>query len=242
MNFLFYRHPLSAILSPVFLCCTVCFYALQSLSTESFINKFRSLNHRWKSVLDKELGLPKSISTTLMRLWEGRLKVKEMYEVFGDFPYSSISKVSACNAEDLGSIPGSGRSPGEEHGNPLQYSCLENPIDRGAWRAIAHEVTRVRHDLATKPLPPPWSVFHLLPFCPFSELRSNHKRYVVVATLFIGFWSALVKGGLEHTVERKKLTEEEETEREERSGYLFHQSSSSKSPQSWFPCSPEPQF
>ena len=155
MNFLFYRHPLSAILSPVFLCCTVCFYALQSLSTESFINKFRSLNHRWKSVLDKELGLPKSISTTLMRLWEGRLKVKEMYEVFGDFPYSSIRKVSACNAEDLGSIPGSGRSPGEEHGNPLQYSCLENPIDRGAWRAIAHEVTRVRHDLATKPLPPP---------------------------------------------------------------------------------------
>ena len=42
---------------------------------------------------------------------------------------------SACNAQDLGSIPGSGRSPGEARGNSLQYSCLENPMDRGAWRA-----------------------------------------------------------------------------------------------------------
>ena len=41
-------------------------------------------------------------------------------------------KESACNAEDLGSVPGSGRSPGEANGNPLQYSCLENPMDRGA--------------------------------------------------------------------------------------------------------------
>ena len=44
-------------------------------------------------------------------------------------------KVSACNAGDLGSIPGSGRSPGEGNGNPLQYSCLENPMDGGAWQA-----------------------------------------------------------------------------------------------------------
>ena len=42
-------------------------------------------------------------------------------------------KASACNAGDLGSIPGPGRSPGEGNGNPLQYSCLENPMDRGAW-------------------------------------------------------------------------------------------------------------
>ena len=52
-------------------------------------------------------------------------------------------KVSACNVGDLGSIPGSGRSPGEGNGNPLQYSCLENPRDRGAWQAAAHRVTRV---------------------------------------------------------------------------------------------------
>jgi len=43
---------------------------------------------------------------------------------------------------DAGSIPGSGRSPGGEHGNPLQYSCLENPMDRGAWRDTIHGVTR----------------------------------------------------------------------------------------------------
>ena len=42
-------------------------------------------------------------------------------------------KASACNAGDLGSIPGSGRSPGEGNGNPLQYSCLDNPMDGGAW-------------------------------------------------------------------------------------------------------------
>ena len=48
-------------------------------------------------------------------------------------PGGSEGKASACNAEDLSSIPGSGRSPGEGNGNPLQYSCLENPRDRGAW-------------------------------------------------------------------------------------------------------------
>ena len=69
------------------------------------------------------------------------------------FPYSSVGKESACNAGDLGSIPGLGRSPGEGNGNPLQYSCLENPMDRGAWRATVHGVARVGHDLATKPPP-----------------------------------------------------------------------------------------
>ena len=49
------------------------------------------------------------------------------------FPGDSDSKESACNVWDLGSIPGSGRSPGEGNGNPFQHSCLENPMDRGAW-------------------------------------------------------------------------------------------------------------
>ena len=49
------------------------------------------------------------------------------------FPPSSVGKESICNAGDMGSIPGSGRSPGEGNGNPLQYSCLENPMDRGAY-------------------------------------------------------------------------------------------------------------
>ena len=69
----------------------------------------------------------------------------------GNFPNSSVGKESSCNAGDLGSIPGSGRSSAEGNGNPLQYSCLENPMDRGAWQAAVHEVARVRHNLATKP-------------------------------------------------------------------------------------------
>ena len=51
------------------------------------------------------------------------------------FPGSSNGRESACNTEDLGSVPRSGRSPGEGRGNSLQYSCLENPMDRGAWWA-----------------------------------------------------------------------------------------------------------
>ena len=70
-----------------------------------------------------------------------------------NFPHSSVGKESACNAGDLSSIPGLGRSPGEGNGNPFLYFCLENPMDRGAWWAIVHGVTRVRHDLATKPPP-----------------------------------------------------------------------------------------
>ena len=67
------------------------------------------------------------------------------------FPYSSVGKESACNAGDPGSIPGLGGCPGEGNGNPLQCSCLENLMDRGAWWATVHGVARVRHDLATKP-------------------------------------------------------------------------------------------
>ena len=56
------------------------------------------------------------------------------------FPGGSDSKDSACIMGDPGPIPGSGRSPGEENGNPLQYSCLENSLDRGAWRVPVHGV------------------------------------------------------------------------------------------------------
>ena len=54
------------------------------------------------------------------------------------FPGGAEVKASACNVGDLGSIPGSGRSPGEGNGNPFQYSCLENPMDGGAWWATVH--------------------------------------------------------------------------------------------------------
>ena len=58
---------------------------------------------------------------------------------------------SAFNAGDLGSFRGLGRCPGEGNGNPFKYSCLENPMDRGAWRATVHGVAGIGHDLVTKP-------------------------------------------------------------------------------------------
>ena len=85
---------------------------------------------------------------------------------------------SACNAGDPGLIPDFRRFPGEGNGNPLQYSCLENPIDRGAWQAAVHGVARVGHDLATTPPPPPgpcmlcfWSVMKHLQ----QDLRSSQN-------------------------------------------------------------------
>ena len=71
-----------------------------------------------------------------------------MFIIFGcllvikyEFPGGSDGKASAYNVGDLGSIPGLGRSPGEGNGNLLQYSCLKNPLDRGAWYATVHGVT-----------------------------------------------------------------------------------------------------
>ena len=58
------------------------------------------------------------------------------------FPGGSDGKESDCNVGDLGLIPELGRSLGGEHGNPLQYSCLENPMDKGAWQATIHRVTK----------------------------------------------------------------------------------------------------
>ena len=60
----------------------------------------------------------------------------------GDFPGGSVIKNPPADAGDVGSIPGSGRSPGEENGNPLQYSCQRNPMDRGAWQAAVQGVAK----------------------------------------------------------------------------------------------------
>ena len=65
-----------------------------------------------------------------------------IFKYFYSFPDGSDGKESARNAGDLGLIPGLERSPGEGNGNPLQYSCLENPMDRGAWQATVHGVTK----------------------------------------------------------------------------------------------------
>ena len=69
------------------------------------------------------------------------------------FPGGSVGKESTCNVGDEGSIPGWGRSPGEENRKPLQYPCLGTPLDRGARWAAVHGVTRFAHNLATKPPP-----------------------------------------------------------------------------------------
>ena len=62
--------------------------------------------------------------------------------VLQGFPGGSDGKESACSAGDLGSIPGLGRSPGEGNGNPLQYSCQENSMDRGTWQTTIHGVAK----------------------------------------------------------------------------------------------------
>ena len=64
-----------------------------------------------------------------------------------DFPSGLISKESACNVGDPGSIPGSGRSTGEGNGNPLQYSHLENSMDKGVWWATVHGITKSQTQL-----------------------------------------------------------------------------------------------
>ena len=68
-------------------------------------------------------------------------RVLEWVAIAG-FPTGSDGQASVCNTGDPGSIPGSGRSSGEGNGNPLQYPCLENPMDRGAWRAVVHGVEK----------------------------------------------------------------------------------------------------
>ena len=68
-------------------------------------------------------------------------QIETLY-LFSTFPDGLGDKESACNAGDPGLIPGSRRSPGEGNGYPLQYSCLENSTDRGAWWAIAHELAK----------------------------------------------------------------------------------------------------
>ena len=65
--------------------------------------------------------------------------------VITGFPGGSEVKASACNVGDMSLNPGLGRSPGEGNGNPLQYSCVENPMDGEAWQATVHEVAKSRH-------------------------------------------------------------------------------------------------
>ena len=88
-----------------------------------------------------------SLENALITLSGGTSSTISSFEP--ELPGGSEDKASACNAGEPGSIPGLGRFPGGGNGNPLQYSCLENPMDRGAWWATVHGVRRVGHDCVT---------------------------------------------------------------------------------------------
>ena len=90
-------------------------------------------------------GLPSMGSHRVRHDWRDLAAAAAGNMVFIIFPGGLDSKESTCNAGDPGSIRGLGRSPGEGNGNPLQYSCLGNPMERGAWWATVHKVA-VRHD------------------------------------------------------------------------------------------------
>ena len=77
----------------------------------------------------------------LIILWVDLVNYLDWTRLHSGFPGGLVGKESVCNAGHPGSVPGSGRSLGEGNGNPLQYSCLENSMDRGAWWAIVHGVT-----------------------------------------------------------------------------------------------------
>ena len=107
---------------------------------------------------------------------------------------AQLVKSPFANAEDVGLIPWSGRFPGEGNGNPLQSSCLGNPIGRGAWQAAVHGVTRVGHDLVTKSLPLVINIFVMFLWvneglellCYFSDITSLISfQYVFFSSFFI---------------------------------------------------------
>ena len=88
-------------------------------------------NREESKSLRKQLSRKSALFCISVRIRLG--KISSILCLKWDFPGGLDSKASVCNAGDLGSIPGLGRTPGEGNGNPLQYYCLENPMNRGAW-------------------------------------------------------------------------------------------------------------
>ena len=139
-----------------------------------FVNRLKSKPHIWCSFQQKDghitedLGCMRQERRMCILTIEGlcnlviksynykNMHVIECLKVLSGFPGGSDGRASACNAEDPGSIPGSGRSPAEGNGNPLQYSCLENPMVGGAWYVIVHGVSKSR----TQPSDFTFTFFH----------------------------------------------------------------------------------
>ena len=110
--------------------------------------------------------------------------------LLSNFPGGSDGKVSVYNAGDQGSIPGLGRSPGEGNGNPLQYYCLENPMDRGAWQGTVHGVAKSRTRLSDFTFTSRNQVLSLLAvsFICKSQVML-HKQFLLV--LFEHLWNLM---------------------------------------------------
>ena len=104
------------------------------------------------------------------------------------FPGGSDYKGSAYNMGDPGLIPGLGRSPGKEHGNPLEYSCLEKSMDRGAWQATVHGVTKSRTRLSD-------FTFSLTPACELTLKRADFSKVCIT----------LAKEATSHSVQQVRL-------------------------------------
>ena len=98
------------------------------------------------------------------------------------FPGGSEGKASACNAGDSGSIPGSGRSPGVGNGNPLQYSCLENPMDREAWWATVHRVSKSQTRLSD------FTLDNKVVF----QFINGLSILKIIFSIFVSFWLVLI--------------------------------------------------
>ena len=137
---------------------------------------FRSPFLLWVLLCTQSILLPLE---TQFGIWEVQSKFRKSttsgaYLVSWGFPGGSDDKGSVCNVRDPGSIPGLGRYPGEGNGSPLQYSCLENPMDRGAWQATVHRVTQSQQDrsyLATHII---WLLQPVSPFRSFALFLKPH--------------------------------------------------------------------
>ena len=121
-----------------------------SLGISNFLEEISSLSHSVVFLYFFALITEEGFFSLLAILWNSSFKCVNLniccVYVFWGFPGGSEVKASACSVGDPDSIPGLGRSPGEGNGNPLQYSFLENPMDRGAWWATVHGSQRVGHD------------------------------------------------------------------------------------------------
>ena len=105
-------------------------------------------SHRQRSLAGYSKHSHEQLDATEATYTHSTVELIKIHTHAQGFSCSSVGTESACSAGDPGSIPGSGRSPGEGKGNPLQYPCLENLMDRGAWWAVVHGVTKSRAPLS----------------------------------------------------------------------------------------------